>query len=221
MILEVTTPNHHKVTPHLIDTQLLGKSERAQVVFLVDNTASWMLSCYDISQIEAGVMRQIRPMAIIDRRRDQYFMHQALSMAAQGAALGEVPVGAVLVQDGEIIGSGFNCPIIGNDPSSHAEMVAIRAAAKAISNYRLVGSTLYVTLEPCSMCAGLIVHSRVTRVVYGALEPKAGIVQSQGQFFTQGFLNHRVLFESGVLTEECSAMLSEFFKSRRSKLSSI
>jgi len=138
-------------------------------------------------------------------------------VAAQGAALGEVPVGAVLVQDGEIIGRGFNCPISGNDPSAHAEMVAIRAAALAASNYRLPGSTLYVTLEPCSMCAGLIVHSRIARVVYGALEPKAGIVQSQGQFFTQGFLNHRVLYEGGVLAEECGAVLSEFFKARRAK----
>ena len=100
-------------------------------------------------------MRQIRPAAIIDRSRDRDFMREALALAAQGAALGEVPVGAVLVQDGEIIGRGFNCPISGNDPSAHAEMVAIRAAALAASNYRLPGSTLYVTLEPCSMCAGL------------------------------------------------------------------
>ena len=98
-----------------------------------------------------------------------------------------------------------------------AEMVAIRAAAQAVDNYRLPGSTLYVTLEPCSMCAGLIVHSRVARVVYGALEPKAGIVQSQGQFFTQGFLNHRVLYEGGVLAEECGAVLTEFFRARRTK----
>ncbi|MFD2884717.1 tRNA adenosine(34) deaminase TadA [Pseudomonas lini] len=164
-------------------------------------------------------MRQIRPAAIIDRSRDRDFMREALALAAQGAALGEVPVGAVLVQDGEIIGRGFNCPISGNDPSAHAEMVAIRAAAQAASNYRLPGSTLYVTLEPCSMCAGLIVHSRIARVVYGALEPKAGIVQSQGQFFYPGlFLNHRVLYEGGVLAEECSAVLTEFFfKARRAK----
>ncbi|WP_426141218.1 tRNA adenosine(34) deaminase TadA [Pseudomonas sp. DWP3-1-2] len=154
---------------------------------------------------------------IIDRSRDQYFMREALALAAEGALLGEVPVGAVLVQDGVVIGRGFNRPISGSDPSAHAEMVAIRAAAQAVSNYRLPGSTLYVTLEPCSMCAGLIVHSRVARVVYGALEPKAGIVQSQGQFFSQGFLNHRVLFEGGVLGEECGAMLSEFFRMRRGK----
>ncbi|MFV3286362.1 tRNA adenosine(34) deaminase TadA [Pseudomonas sp. NY15356] len=154
---------------------------------------------------------------IIDRSRDQEFMRLALDLAAQGAAMGEVPVGAVLVQHGQVIGQGFNRPINDSDPSAHAEMVAIRAAAKAASNYRLPGSTLYVTLEPCSMCAGLIVHSRIARVVYGALEPKAGIVQSQGQFFSQGFLNHRVMFEGGVLAEECGQILSEFFKAKRAK----
>ncbi|MFA1030079.1 MULTISPECIES: tRNA adenosine(34) deaminase TadA [Pseudomonas syringae group] len=157
----------------------------------------------------------MRQPQIIDRSKDQDFMREALALAAQGALLGEVPVGAVLVQNGEIIGRGYNRPISGSDPSAHAEMVAIRDAAKALDNYRLPGSTLYVTLEPCSMCAGLIVHARVARVVYGALEPKAGIVQSQGQFFSQGFLNHRVLCEGGVLGEECGAMLSEFFRMRR------
>ena len=157
----------------------------------------------------------MRQPQIIDRSNDQYFMREALALAAQGALLGEVPVGAVVVQNGEIIGRGYNCPISGSDPSAHADMVAIRDAAKALDNYRLPGSTLYVTLEPCSMCAGLIVHSRVARVVYGALEPKAGIVQSQGQFFSQVFLNHRVLFEGGVLGEECGTMLSEFFRMRR------
>ncbi|MCP6695296.1 tRNA adenosine(34) deaminase TadA [Pseudomonas donghuensis] len=159
----------------------------------------------------------MRQPQIIDRSRDQQFMRLALELAAQGAAMGEVPVGAVVVQHGQVIGRGFNCPISGSDPSAHAEMVAIRAAAQAASNYRLPGSTLYVTLEPCSMCAGLIVHSRISRVVYGALEPKAGVVQSQGQFFTQGFLNHRVMFEGGVLAQECGTILSEFFKARRAK----
>lgn len=159
----------------------------------------------------------MRQPLIVDRSRDQHFMREALALAAQGAAMGEVPVGAVLVHNGEIVGRGFNCPISGSDPSAHAEMVAIRNAAQAASNYRLPGSTLYVTLEPCSMCAGLIVHSRVSRVVYGALEPKAGVAQSQGQFFSQGFLNHRVMIEGGVLAEECGAILSEFFKARRAK----
>lgn len=156
---------------------------------------------------------------IVDRSRDQEFMRMALALAAEGAALGEVPVGAVLVQNGQVLGQGFNRPIIDSDPSAHAEMVAIRAAANAVGNYRLPSSTLYVTLEPCSMCAGLIVHARVSRVVFGALEPKAGIVQSQGQFFGQGFLNHRVMVEGGVLAEECGQVLSDFFKARRASKS--
>ncbi|WP_459206559.1 tRNA adenosine(34) deaminase TadA [Pseudomonas sp. MLB6B] len=154
---------------------------------------------------------------IIDRSRDQDFMRLALDLAAQGAALGEVPVGAVLVQDGEVVGAGFNRPILDSDPSAHAEMVAIRAAAHAAGNYRLPGSTLYVTLEPCSMCAGLIVHARIARVVFGASEPKAGVVQSQGRFFDQLFLNHRVLVEGGVLGEACGEVLSAFFKARRAR----
>jgi len=142
-------------------------------------------------------------------------MREALELAAEGAARGEVPVGAVLVQDGEVIGRGFNCPISTSDPSAHAEMVAIRAASQTVSNYRLPGSTLYVTLEPCAMCAGLIVHSRVQRIVFGASEPRAGMAVSRGQFFDQAFLNHRVLVEGGVLAEECGAMLKAFFKARR------
>ncbi len=152
---------------------------------------------------------------IIDRSNDEHFMREALALAGDGAALGEVPVGAVLVQDGRIIGRGFNCPISRHDPSAHAEMVAIRDAALQMENYRLPGSTLYVTLEPCSMCAGLIVHSRIQRVVYGATEPKAGVALSRGQFFAQDFLNHRVLVEGGVLGEECGAVLSDFFRQRR------
>ena len=154
---------------------------------------------------------------IIDRSRDEHFMREALALAEQGAALGEVPVGAVLVQDGQIVGRGFNCPISRHDPSAHAEMVAIRDAAQTVANYRLPGSTLYVTLEPCSMCAGLIVHARIQRVVYGATEPKAGVVVSRGQFFAQEFLNHRVLVEGGVLAQECGEMLREFFRLRRQK----
>ena len=107
----------------------------------------------------------MRQPKIIDRSQDERFMREALELARQGAGLGEVPVGALLVQDGEVIGRGFNCPISNYDPSAHAEMVAIRAAALAAKNYRLPGSTLYVTLEPCSMCAGLIVHARIARVV--------------------------------------------------------
>ncbi|SHM05857.1 tRNA adenosine(34) deaminase TadA [Phytopseudomonas punonensis] len=157
----------------------------------------------------------MRAPLIIDRSRDERFMREALELAAEGALRGEVPVGAVLVQDGEVIGRGFNCPISTSDPSAHAEMVAIRAAAQAVANYRLPGSTLYVTLEPCAMCAGLIVHSRVQRIVFGASEPRAGMAVSRGQFFDQAFLNHRVLVEGGVLAEECGAVLKAFFKARR------
>jgi len=159
----------------------------------------------------------VRKPQIIDRSQDEHFMREALVLAAQGAALGEVPVGAVLVQGGQIIGRGYNCPISQHDPSAHAEMVAVRDAAQALQNYRLPGVTLYVTLEPCSMCAGLIVHSRIQRVVYGAAEPKAGVVVSRGKFFEQDFLNHRVLVEGGVLAEECGTVLSEFFRQRRQK----
>ncbi|GGJ79619.1 tRNA-specific adenosine deaminase [Pseudomonas matsuisoli] len=142
-------------------------------------------------------------------------MREALSLAAEGAAIGEVPVGALLVRDGEIIGRGFNCPISRHDPSAHAEMVAIRMAAEQAQNYRLPGTTLYVTLEPCSMCAGLIVHARVQRVVFAASEPRAGAVVSRSQFFDQDYLNHRVLLEGGLLAEEAGEMLKAFFKARR------
>ncbi|KRV76257.1 zinc-binding protein [Pseudomonas citronellolis] len=152
---------------------------------------------------------------VIDRSRDHEFMREAMALAEQGAALGEVPVGAVLVLEGQVVGRGFNQPITAHDPSAHAEMVAIREAAAAAGNYRLPGSTLYVTLEPCSMCAGLLVHARIQRLVYAATEPKSGVVVSRGKFFAQEFLNHKVLVEGGVLAEECSAMLSAFFKARR------
>lgn len=160
----------------------------------------------------------MRKPIIIDRSRDEHFMQLALDQAKLGGLRGEVPVGAVVVQEGEVVGSGFNCPISTRDPSAHAEMVAIRAAAARLENYRLPGSTLYVTLEPCSMCAGLIVHSRIARVVYGTTEPKAGVAVSRGQFFQQDFLNHRVLVEGGVLAEACSSLLSDFFKARRQKI---
>ncbi len=159
----------------------------------------------------------MRGAKIIDRSRDQHFMQLALEQARLGGERGEVPVGAVLVLEGEVIGAGFNCPITTHDPSAHAEMVAIRAAALVQQNYRLPGSTLYVTLEPCSMCAGLLVHSRIGRLVYGTTEPKSGVVVSRGEFFSQSFLNHRMLVEGGVLAGECSELLSSFFKMRRAK----
>ncbi|MEH6688662.1 MAG: tRNA adenosine(34) deaminase TadA [Halopseudomonas sabulinigri] len=149
------------------------------------------------------------------------FMRLALAEAQRAAERGEVPVGAVLVQDGQVIGRGFNQPISSNDPSAHAEMVAIRQAATAAQNYRLPGSTLYVTLEPCTMCAGLLVHSRVGRLVYGAQEPKSGAILSRSQVLEQPWMNHRMLVEGGVLAQECGELLSGFFRERRKKADSV
>lgn len=146
---------------------------------------------------------------------DETFMQRALELARQAEAEGEVPVGAVLVKDGEIVAEGFNRPIISHDPTAHAEIVTLRAGAKALENYRLTGTTLYVTLEPCPMCAGAMVHSRVGRLVYGAADPRAG---AAGTVFnlTQGApLNHRVEVEGGVLAEEAKSLLQAFFRSRR------
>ena len=123
---------------------------------------------------------------------DEYWMHRALELARAGEAAGEVPVGAVLVRDGEALGEGWNAPIGRCDPTAHAEIVALRAAASALSNYRLSGSTLYVTIEPCAMCAGALVHARVARVVFAAREPRAGAVASQLRLLDGDFLNHRV-----------------------------
>lgn len=143
------------------------------------------------------------------------FMRLALAEAQLAADRGEVPVGAVLVHQGQVIGKGFNQPISSNDPSAHAEMVALRQAALAQSNYRLPGTTLYVTLEPCTMCAGLLIHSRVSRLVFGASEPRAGAVVSRAQVLDQSWMNHRIEVEGGVLAEECGEMLRSFFKGRR------
>lgn len=146
---------------------------------------------------------------------DIYWMSEALTLAKQAASEGEVPVGAVVVLDGSIIGRGFNRPISGCDPSAHAEIEAVRAASKAVNNYRLLNATLYVTLEPCSMCAGAMIHARIGRLVYGASEPKAGVAVSQSAFFEQPWLNHQVSVLGGVMAEECSYILSDFFARRR------
>lgn len=146
---------------------------------------------------------------------DVQFMHEALKLAACAEGAGEVPVGAVVVHEGEIVGRGWNKPISGCDPTAHAEIIALRDAATNLSNYRLPDCTLYVTIEPCAMCAGAIVHSRVARLVFGASEPKAGVVLSNGQFLDRDNLNHRVVYQAGVLAEECSGMISAFFKKRR------
>lgn len=146
---------------------------------------------------------------------DTDFMRLALAQAEQAYAINEVPVGAVVVHEGEVVGAGFNQPISSNDPSAHAEMVAIRAAAKHLGNYRLIDCTLYVTLEPCTMCTGLLIHSRIARLVYGATEPKAGAIHSAIELPKQPFYNHVMQIEQGVLAEECSQLLSSFFAMRR------
>ncbi|WP_420468521.1 tRNA adenosine(34) deaminase TadA [Panacagrimonas sp.] len=146
---------------------------------------------------------------------DQHWMNQALDCARRAAELGEVPVGAVLVRDGSLVADGFNRPISGHDPSAHAEMVALRAAAQMLGNYRLPGTTLYVTLEPCAMCAGAIIHARVQRLVFGAADPKAGAVNSVYDLIANPRLNHAVQWTGGVCEAECAELLREFFRARR------
>ena len=148
---------------------------------------------------------------------DEAWMRHAMALASQAEALGEIPVGALVVVEGQVVGEGFNCPISSHDPSAHAEMVAVRQPAQALQNYRLTGATLYVTLEPCTMCVGVMVHSRIERVVYGAPEPKAGAVQSRAQLLGAPYLNHYVRWQGGLLAEECSQQLSDFFRRRRAE----
>lgn len=148
---------------------------------------------------------------------DNDFMQQAIKLAEQAAENGEVPVGAIVVKDGEIIGRGSNAPIGLNDPSAHAEMLAIRNAAKTLGNYRLVDCTLYVTLEPCAMCAGVIQHARLTKLIYGASDPKAGACGSVINLMAETKLNHHTTVLGGILAEDCGHLLSTFFKQRRLK----
>jgi len=147
---------------------------------------------------------------------DKKWMERALELAGRAESEGEVPVGAVVVIDDKVIGEGWNRPIGSHDPSAHAEMLAMRAAAAALSNYRLPGATLYVTLEPCPMCAGAIVHARVARVVYGAADPRTGAAGSVFNLLDSDALNHRAEVQGGVLAEECADLLQQFFRARRS-----
>ena len=148
---------------------------------------------------------------------DEQFMRAALELARQAQDAGEVPVGAVVVRDGEIVGRGFNAPISRHDPSAHAEMQALRDAAQRLGNYRLVGCELFVTLEPCMMCAGAIMHARIARVVYGARDLKTGACGSVLDAFAELRLNHHAQVQGGVLAEECGATLSNFFAMRRAQ----
>lgn len=144
-------------------------------------------------------------------------MRAALEQARAGQQLGEVPVGAVVVIDGEIVARGCNQPIAARDPTAHAEIVALREAARRIGNYRLNGSTLYVTIEPCQMCVGAMVHARIARLVYGAPEPKAGAIESAMRAHEHPALNHRFEVTGGVLEEECRQVVQAFFAARRDK----
>lgn len=142
-------------------------------------------------------------------------MREAVQLARQAAQQGEVPVGAVLVRDGLCIASAGNAPVSSCDPSAHAEILALRAAGEVCGNYRLPGATLYVTIEPCTMCLGAMQHARIARLVYGAAEPRAGVIESQLKLAEETFYNHRIEVTGGVLAAECGALLREFFKARR------
>jgi len=146
---------------------------------------------------------------------DEVFMRLALDLASQANAIDEVPVGAVVVRDGEVIGRGFNAPIGTRDPTAHAELQALRDAARTLGNYRLNACDLYVTLEPCAMCAGAIQHARIARVVYGALDPKTGACGSIIDLFAEQRLNHHASVTAGVLADECAQVLQNFFARRR------
>lgn len=148
---------------------------------------------------------------------DEFFMREALSLARAAECLGEVPVGAVVVWNGEILDRGFNSPIGESDPTAHAEIAALRDAARNLGNYRLPGCELFVTLEPCAMCAGAILHARIARVVYGARDPKTGVHGSVVDLFGVERLNHHTTITGGILADECSAVLSAFFAERRRK----
>jgi tRNA(adenine34) deaminase len=147
--------------------------------------------------------------------RDEVYMRRALELARHAEEAGEVPVGALVVLNDEIIGEGWNQPIVSNDPTAHAEIVALRAAAAYVRNYRLSDAVLYVTLEPCAMCAGAMVHARIARVVYGAADPKSGAAGSVFNLLESSALNHRAQVTRGVLAEECGEMLRKFFAARR------
>ncbi len=149
---------------------------------------------------------------------DNYWMQQALLLAAKAESLGEVPVGALIVIDDEVIAEGYNNPITTHDPTSHAEIEAIRAAGQSLKNYRLSRATLYVTLEPCVMCAGAIIHARIDRLVYGASDPKAGAAGSIFDLLPPDHrFNHKLEVTPGVMSQQCSAQLSNFFKRRRTE----
>ena len=148
---------------------------------------------------------------------DEFFMREAMSLARSAECLGEVPIGAVLVCEGVIVGRGFNSPIGASDPTAHAEIAALRDAARRLENYRLPGCEIFVTLEPCAMCAGAILHARLKRLIYGARDPKSGVHGSTIDLFANEQLNHHTEVLGGLLAAECGQLLSSFFAARRAK----
>jgi tRNA(adenine34) deaminase len=158
---------------------------------------------------------------VIESPNDEQWMRYAMTLAARAEDAGEVPVGAVIVKNSLIVGEGWNQPISATDPTAHAEIIALRMASQAANNYRLPGCTLYVTLEPCTMCVGALVHSRIERLVYGTTEPKAGAVESQAVLLTSPYFNHRIDYVGGVLASECQHQLSHFFQQRRKQLKAL
>lgn len=148
---------------------------------------------------------------------DERFMREAFALAREAGAMGEVPVGAVVVRDGEIVGRGYNRPITSHDPTAHAEIVALRDAATRAGNYRLPDCELFVTLEPCAMCTGAIFHARIARVVFGTRDPKTGVAGSVLDLYAESRLNHHAEIVSGVLAGECGELLSSFFAARRTR----
>ena len=147
--------------------------------------------------------------------RDEFYMARALELAAEAGAADEVPVGALVVQGDTVIGEGYNQPISSCDPTAHAEIVALRQAAARLGNYRLTGCDLYVTIEPCTMCVGAMIHARIRRIIFGAPEPRAGALTSQLKLLDQSHFNHSIDWVGGVLEQPCGALIKNFFKSRR------
>lgn len=164
--------------------------------------------------IDIQPLQQVEESASL-QEQDRHWMEHAITLARRAAALGEVPVGAVLMRAGEVLGQGYNCPIGACDPTAHAEIVALRQASIRMGNYRLPGSTLYVTLEPCPMCAGAIIHARLQRVVFGAFDPRAGAGGTVFNLLQAEPLNHRVKITAGLAEDICGELLRDFFRRRR------
>ena len=189
-----------------------------------DQNSNLSTSSFDLAnkqtQEKEAVQEPLTEIAMEDiaTEEDIMWMRHALTLADKAESIGEVPVGACVVLNGELIGEGFNTPITDNDPSAHAELRAVKEAAAAVQNYRLIDTTLYVTLEPCSMCAGMLVHARVKRVVFGAKDAKTGAAGSVMNLLQHPALNHQLEVVSGVLADECANKLSDFFRKRRKEI---